>query len=510
LPAAAAFSQVVEPGTYKCWTPGEIIEGTNLDPETASELVSGYCKYRGKGFNGKSAFAGLDRIAQRIIRRDAPNVVNYIEPRADTNSFTITWWIEGDKPNEVHPANHVIGRQLQLADVKYPFTRVPAVEIRAMVFSLDQTKEREIGLDIASYFTHSPDADAGPIMDEVTVAATGPGILNIVGRVADSLSSAITLGFSLSSEKSYAKEQLAINTLCPIGEFCTFEDLTENYIMTPTGVEKARLGIRYQMRPLLGLEEGEIQLDSLEFYLGLKTDDPLAPVNFIKPINYHTYILKDGELHVLGSEIRDFDAKGSRLLGKNKQSVHSRMILLMSVSLRDRQDEVKNSGVFTPKVVDRSFSPEELKTLDSRAGFYSVLSSIETVCFADVMNPLRNERICGFHLTEMNPAFVDYWVTLRIAPKAQLKYPGDQIRTIKLGDIYQGKGYYQIPMLRSAEDRHSMKLRIELAKGGSGEDLRKTHRSGNIPLGMTFEFAYTSGHHDPVDIRTSSIAPVNR
>lgn len=508
ISADLAQSQVIGAGEYKCWTPKEIINDPEVDSREAAKLVSGYCKYRGTGINGKTAFSKLDEIAQRIIRRDAPHVVSYMEPRADVSDYTITWWIEGDDPDNVHPANHVIGKQLQLADVRYPLTRIPTVEVRAMVFSLDQTKEREIGLDIAANYVKTPDSSVGP-MDEVAIdVAAGQGLLNIVGGLADSLANAIQLGFSLSSEKSYAREQLAIHTLCPIGEYCTFEDITENYIMTPTGSEKARLGIRYTMRPLLGLKEGEIQLDNLDFYLGLKTDDPLAPVNVIHPINFHTHILKDGELHVLGSEIREFDSKGTRLLGKDKKSIHSRMIMLISVSMKNDGNATKSTGVFSAKPVDRSFSKTELEKLDDQVGFYDVLNSLETVCFVDVMNPLRDEKICGFHLTRMNPAFVNHWINIRIDPKKNLKYPENQTRSVKLGDIYQGKGYYQLPMLNSIKGRHAMRLRIELAKGGSGTDLRKTFKSKNVPVGIKFEFAYASGHGDPVDVSASSVEPI--
>ena len=125
-----------------------------------------------------------------------------------------------------------------------------------------------------------------------------------------------------------------------------------------------------------------------------------------------------------------------------------------------------------------------------------------------MMNPLMAERICGLHLTKMNPAFVDYWIEIRIDSKKHLIYPENHIRSVKLGDIYQGKGYYQIPMLNSNKGRHSMRLRIELAKGGSGTDLRKAFKSRSVPVGLKFEFAYASGHSDPVDVRTSSIGPV--
>jgi len=108
----------------------------------------------------------------------------------------------------------------------------------------------------------------------------------------------------------------------------------------------------------------------------------------------------------------------------------------------------------------------------------------------------------------MNPDFVDYWVDIRIDPKKNLKYPENRLRSVKLGDIYQGKGYYQIPMLNSGSGRSTMKLGIELARGGSGTDLRKTLKSGNVPVGIRFEFAYKSGHSDPVDVRASAIKPV--
>ncbi|HJN51697.1 MAG: hypothetical protein QGH75_00760 [Pseudomonadales bacterium] len=504
--SAIAYSQVLEAGEYKCWTPKQILDDPTVDSEEAAKLVSGFCQYRGRGVNGKNAFRKLDRIPQRMIKRDAPNVVSYMEPRADTSDYTITWWIEGDDPDQVHPANHVIGKQLQLDDVKHPLTRVPTVEIRAMIFSLDQTKEREIGLDITSNLVKVPGSNVGSF-DEVSIdVSAGPGLLNVVGGLADPLANAIQLGFSLSSEKNYAKEQLAIHTLCPLGEFCQFEDVTDNYIMTPTGSEKARLGIRYSMQPVLGVKEGEIKLENLDFYLGLKTDDPLAPVNYIKPVNFHTYILNDGELHILSSEIRDFDSRGTHLLGKDRQSIHSRMILLISASVKDGENV--NTGVFSAKPVDRSFTGAELETLDDQIGFYEVLNSFATVCFIDVMNPLRDEKICGFHFTKMNPAFVNYWIDIRIDPKKSLKYPENQVRSLKLGDMFQGKGYYQIPMLNSDKGRNSIDLRIELAKDGSGHDLRKSFKSNKIPVGIQFEFAHTSGHSDPVDVRTSSIKPL--
>ncbi len=504
---ASAYAQVIEPGEYKCWTPRQILDDPTLDSQQAAELVSGFCQYRGTGVNGKNAFRKLDRIPQRIIKRDAPNVVSYMEPRADTSDYTITWWIEGDDPDAVHPANHVIGKQLQLDDVKLPLIRVPTVEIRAMIFTLDQTKSREIGLDITSNLVKVPGSNVGP-MDEVSIdLSAGPGLLNVVGGLADPLANAVQLGFSLSSEKSYAKEQLAIHTLCPIGEFCQFEDVADNYIMTPTGSEKARLGIRYSMQPVLGLKDGEIKLEQMDFYLGLKTDDPLAPVNYIKPVNFHTYILNDGELHILSSEIREFDSRGSHILGKDRQSVHSRMIMLISASVKD-EDNAGTRGVFSARPVDRSFTRAELETLDDQIGLYEVLRSFETVCFADVMNPLRDERICGFHLTKMNPAFVNYWIDIRIDPKKSLKYSEDRIRSLKLGDIYQGKGYYQIPLLNEDKVRNAVKLRMALADDGSGHDLRKSLKSRKTPVGIQFEFAHTSGHSDPVDVRKSSIKPL--
>ncbi|MEE8400025.1 MAG: hypothetical protein V3S89_13525, partial [Desulfobacterales bacterium] len=124
-----AHSQIIGAGEYKCWTPREIINDPTVDSQEAAKLVSGFCKYQGKGINGQMAFSRLDQIPQRIIKRGAPNVVSYMEPRANSSDYTLLWWIEGDNPNEVHPANHVIGKQLQLADVRTPLTRIPSVEI---------------------------------------------------------------------------------------------------------------------------------------------------------------------------------------------------------------------------------------------------------------------------------------------------------------------------------------------------------------------------------------------
>ena len=496
-------AQIVAPGEYRCWTPREIVNDPAVDSGEAAKLVSGFCKYQAKGINGRSAFSRLDEIPQRIIKRAAPNVVNYMEPRGSSSDYSITWWIEGGSPNEVHPANHVIGKQLQLADVRTPLTRVPSVEVRAMVFTLDETKEREIGLDIAANF-----ASREPLNEGALNFNAGSGLLSIVGGVTDSLASAIQIGFSMSSDKSYAKEQLAITTLCPVGEYCQFEDSTENYFSGPTGIEKERLGIRYSMVPSLGVEDGEIKLESMQFYLGLKTDDPDAPVNGIRPINQQTYILEDGKLHVLGSEIREFDSRGTQLVGKDRETVHSRLILLISASLRDDRDIGKEAGTLDAEPVGRSFSREELAQLDGQAGLYGVLSSFEKVCFEDVINPLMGEEICGFHLTKMNPAFVDYWAEVRIDSKKRLRYPQDHIRLVKLGDFYKGKGYYQIPMLNTKKARNAMKLRIELAAGGSGTDLRRAFKSKKVPIGVKFEFAYTGGHRDPVDVRASSVEPI--
>jgi len=337
--AGPIHAQVVAPGEYRCWTPRELVDDPAIDSAEAAKLVSGFCKYQGRGINGRTAFSKLDEIPQRIIRRGAPNVVNYIEPRGSSSDYTITWWIEGNDPNEVHPANHVIGKQLQSADVRIPLTRIPSVEIRAMVFSLDQTKEREIGMNIAANF-----ASREPLNEGALNFNAGSGLLNIVGGLTDSLASAIQIGFSLSSEKSYAKEQLAITTLCPVGEYCQFEDSTENYFVGPTGIEMERLGIRFSMVPSLGLGDNEIKLASIQFYLGLKTDDPNAPVNSIKPINQQTHILEDGKLHVLGSEIREFDSRGTQLLGRDRKSIHSRMIVLISASLRDDKIVSENTG----------------------------------------------------------------------------------------------------------------------------------------------------------------------
>ena len=503
-----AHSQIVTAGEYKCWTPKEIIDDPEIDSQEAAELVAGYCKYQGRGINGQGGVSRLDAIPQQIIKRGAPNVVSYMEPRANSSDYTIMWWIEGDNPNEIHPANHVIGKQLQLADVRTPFTRIPSVEIRAMVFSLDQNKEREIGLNIAANFARMPDDGPGPFDQSAINVGAGTGLLNIVGGVSDSMASAIQIGFSLSSEKSYAREQLSITTLCPVGSYCQFEDSTLNYFETYTGNKEGKLGIRYSMVPVLGLGDDEIKLENMQFTLGLKTDDPDAPVNSIRPVNGQTHILKDGELHVLGSEIREFDSKGTQLLGKDKKSVHSRVILLISASLKDGKDAEENTGALNASPIDRSFTKAELAQLDGRIGFYETLSSFEKVCFDDVMNPLVAEKICGFHLTKMNPAFIDYWVDIRIDSKRHLRYPENHIRSVKLGDIYQGKGYYQIPMLNAGKGRNAMRLRIELSKGGSGTDLRKTLKSEKVPVGLRFAFAYTSGHSDPVDVRASSIQPI--
>ena len=170
--AGVGHGQVVDVGEYKCWTPSDIMSGSDGDSKEAAALVSGYCKYQAKGINGKTAFGQLDEIPRRIIRRNAPNIVSYMEPMGNSGDYTITWWIEGDNPDEIHPANHVIGRQLQLADVRYPLTRIPIVEIRAMVFTLDQTKEREIGLDIAANFASAPGADATAPPSTAAITAT--------------------------------------------------------------------------------------------------------------------------------------------------------------------------------------------------------------------------------------------------------------------------------------------------------------------------------------------------
>lgn len=505
---ASADAQVVPVGEYRCWTPEEIINDSAFDSKEAAKLVSGFCKYQARGINGQTAFSRLDEIPQRIIKRGAPNVVSYVEPRGDSFDYTITWWIEGDNPNVIHPANHVIGRQLQLADVKTPLTRIPSVEIRAMIFSLDQTKEREIGLNIAANFAKTADDGPGPFDSRSIGVGAGSGLFDIVGGVSDDMASAIQIGFSLSSEQSYAKEQLSITNLCPVGGWCQFEDTTEDYFIGPTGIEKGRLGIRYSLVPVLGLKDDEIKLENMQFSLGLKTDDPKAPVNTIRPISGQTHILKDGELHVLGSEIREFDSKGSQLLGKDKTSIHSRMIILISASLKDGEDTREDTGLLKANPIDRSFSETELDQLNDRIEFYDILKSFEKVCFDDVINPMAAERICGFHLRKMNPNFVDSWVDIRVDPKRDLAYPENHRRLVKLGDIYQGKGYYQIPMLNAGRGRSTMRVRIELAKGGSGTDLRKTFKSMKIPVGIQFEFAYTSGHSDPVDVRMSSIAPV--
>jgi hypothetical protein len=68
---------------------------------------------------------------------------------------------------------------------------------------------------------------------------------------------------------------------------------------------------------------------------------------------------------------------------------------------------------------------------------------------------------------------------------------------IRLGDIYEGKGYYRLPMLSTTRKSTNYRLKISLDRTSR---LSNDLRSAEPVQGLQFSFGYFPGTQVPVDL----------
>jgi len=496
----------LQPGQCDCKEPQDYISNASPDNK-ASDFLRGMCTYQARAEGGSVAFSELLRIAQLFIRENPANgssiELDNNRPIQGDGYNRIVWWFEGN-----HPANEALCNFLKDHDRLYPAPQRTLINIKAFLYSFERGYNKEFGLDIASFFGHKssdPKEDKDNRNDLTTTL--DKGIFSTASGIGNPLASILNLGIHAAIDKKHAKEISTIEWSCFVGETCNKGRTQTYHYAGVTGTTDEQLGIKLSATPRIFSDDDTlIELSGLQFFYAIPTSMPEnettnnAPVLKFSPYEGETLRLRTNELFVLGSYTIDRDVSTGKLIGVGDDTAHTQTLMLIQASRQNQHTEQPVFGGVPLLTMNRTFTPEELASFpNGTLKFKDVLSSIELVCYADLINPQNREPICGFHFNQMDQAFMNYRMKFELeGPISNMSMP---LTYWKLGEVFNTKGYYQLPLLQHSNPAQDYTLSIQIDdKGPSNED-----RKREDTIGMRFTFTHYKDSSDPIYFSTKNI-----
>ncbi len=514
LTAGDAPDDVLQPGQCRCDDPEHFTTQTAApNASKASDFLRGICQYQARAEGGTETFNSLLRIAQLFIR---DNPVNSSSIQLDNNRPVqgngynmIVWWFEGKEDDNTpfhHPANEALCNFLKSHDRLYPAPKRTLINIKAFLYSFERGYNREFGLDVTSFFGHkSGDPKDKDNRNDLTTSLD-KGIFSTASGIGNPLASILNLGIHAAIEKKHAKEISTIEWSCFVGESCNKGRTQTSHYAGVTQTIDEQLGIKLSATPRIFSDDDTlIELYNLEFFYAIPTTTKEAPVLKFAPYNNETLRLRTNELFVLGSYTIDRDVSTGELIGTGDDKAHTQTLMLIQASRQDQNTEQPAYSGVPLLSLDRTFTPEELEQLpNGKLDLKDILKSIERVCYADPVNPDNQEPICGFRFNQMDQKFINYRMKFELeGPISGMSAP---IAYWKLGEVWNSKGYYQLPLFEHDEPAQEYTLTIQIDDKGPSDNDRKQQDL----VGMKFTFTHYKNSSDPIYFQPRGIQWLKR
>jgi hypothetical protein len=504
--SSKAVAENITPGTCKCYGPSDLdpasIFGTAA-PQ-GDRYVRGLCKYQAQPLG--------DEIYQKLLKLSRLQVKDWIaglgfsrdnlEPTVGKEDFSIIWWFEDQRSNER------MCSFLQRNDGLARVFNTPTVRIAATMYSFEKGSERDLGLQVGAFYGKQPPqgASTGGATQTQPTPLFGNGLAGVFSGAmgfGNPLASFLNLGIIATANRRQAQKIVEVVYACELGSSCNYTHARANYFVHPLGTKDDSIGLQIQTTAMIDPDDPTlVRLENLSLRYSVSTDDPKAPVDVYQPYAFRDGVFRTHQLYVIGSESTRTDVRTGKMIEVGTQHAHSQFLILLSVSVfrpeaGDKEiQNPKDLPLFQFEKDDRSYTAAELAALPN--GQYSlkdILSSVQLTCYNDVLNPSISEKICGFQFAKMDRKYVAYRLHAQMAGK--VRYPTDHEIYWKVGDLYTGKGYYQIPRAQETDSGSNSNFELTLELDPKSVVTREVRKSEPVK-GMKIPFTYYSGSTDPI------------
>ncbi len=501
------------PGKCECKEPEDYAPASATD--RPSDFLRGMCRYQARAEGGSESLNSLLRIAQLYIRDVAKGGASLeLDINRPTNGDgynTIVWWFESKqeegKESPIHSANTALCNILNEHDRLYPAPKKTYIKIKAYLYSFESGYDREFGFEIASFFGNkSADPQKSADNRNDLTATFEKGIFNVSSGIGNPLASILNFGIQAALNKRHAQTLDIVEWSGAVGEGLQKSDGNNYYHPAITQTKDEKIGLHMSATPRIYSDDDQkVDLVNLDFFYAV--DDSAtnkdAPVHKFYPYQGETLRLKTNELFVLSNHIRDRDIRTGKLIGTGESKAHTQTILLMEVSKLDENTPAVSQFPFHK--LDRSFTEAELNQLpNGQLNFPVVLFSIEPICYPNPANPYYIEPICGFRFVSLDRRFINYRMKFEL--DGPLLDADKRVTYWKLGEVYTGKGYYQLPLFNHNDPAQEYTLTIQIDDQGPSLLDRKKHET----VGIQFKFTHYKDREDPIYYSPRSIRFLER
>ena len=466
-------------------------------PTSPPGVVRPSCLYQSHNY-GDDQRSRLLAEARRRVNDFLANPLNGTStPEPGMSTGTITWWFNSDADNKA------MCERLKLVDVEAKPRRKPTVVMELSVHYFQKGSERDLGFNVGAYYGKRT-LDPKPPKVE---GGFNNGAFSITTGVGNPFASFLTQGIAATVKSDRAASGRTWRWECPVGDYCGPSNLRTIFFSSPSlsTLKEEQVGIKVSALPKLDPDD-HTRVTFYDFSLTYSTEAGKANslTESFHPFDGGVKDFRSGLLYVLGNETVSQDNHGTALLTLNGTKSYTWQLMLIRVFVVENPDEMDVRDQVGTEADDRTFTVSDLKALKEpevhARSMREVLESIEPVCFRDVINPGSEEQICGFRFTKAAPDFIKQRLNFKV--KGKLLDDRDKLKPWMVGDVFKGKGYYQMPRAADAHKPSKFKLEIEL---DPFTDSTRAVRSEENIRGMQLEYEYLPSRHEPLELRRSSI-----
>ncbi len=485
------LAQELAQGECRCETFFEGQKGVSGKPES---YPTGLCRYQAHENESvfKDLLVGAGNLHPDFSYSEGFRFEDRVPKRGTGSQRMIEWWYSDTRWNDV------VCKYLKDNDHQFAFEKQRPIKIAISLFTFEQGSEREIGADFGSFYgKKSLEAERPKVANSLK-----EGIFQSALSLTGPWSSLLNVGIKASIDKHRADILAEEVAYCLLGSYCEPSQKKNNYILIGNMLEPKmeELGISFSGMAIQDpVDPKKIRIRDFNLRYGIPTGETTSPVLVRNIRSYLDLDLVAGETLVLGMSTTNRDARTGKLVSSATEKAFTQFLALIKVDVPSNS----SSPVLPEKIQgagdDRSFTEEELAELPMLS-LKDAFNSIESVCFDDIIDSTGNSRICGFRFKKIDRRFVNYRLKLEL--KGKLKYGEEKVRYWKMGDIYDGKGYYQLPAMDETKaGKYTLKIQIDRP---TPEVKSQMDQDGVSGMRLDFNH-YPKDHRDPITYSPSSL-----
>jgi hypothetical protein len=431
-------------GTYKCWTASDYLAPNDSSvkglTQNTTNLNFGICRYQAGPLD--SVYGDLLKEAQTLFplyNKDGDFNSNDKSPHQGMGRRTIEWWYQDARMNEI------MGKHLMLHDREYAVETVPKVLIEFKIHTFESGYERELGYDVAAFYgrrqVQTEKSNGAANYNNVLGIFRNP--IALLSPLADYL----TLGIKASIEKKKGEELFNQTFDCYAGVNCFHGNPADNFFKGNIEVKTGVRGLNFETTAHIDPSNpNRVLLRNLDISYGISTGIDNSPVE--KHIIRQTMdlILNVGETYVLGSSITTRDMKTGQILDRGTE--HSFTQNLTEIRVWYPNSNAALLGNSQVQNINELQSIPNSALEKSPIGLTDFFNSIKLVCFDDHISG-TNQKVCGFQFSRLDRKTAGYRLQFSLA--GNLKYSYKSAVTLLASDVFEGYGYYQIPIMDDSD-----------------------------------------------------------